>query len=228
MTNETLFLRRFMGDDIPEDYVEWAVQLLCEGFDSPSLRILAGLDLKFQRDEIEPYFTETCKELDIDIPPRVQEPRATARLIKNLGKLSAEAVIRMMADLCKKSGYSDPLLQVWFDIEEERSLKGSGHEGCFYPPEKLESLDEVVRQEWDLFVRASRLDLPEKFMRFIRCDKCGYIGKPKLKHKLLLSILGLEYPTCSRCGSFDYHNMIDPEVRDDYFRRLENDTAIDS
>ncbi len=59
----------------PEDYVEWAVERLCEGLDTPSLRILAGVNTRFDRDKIEPYFEKTCKELNIKPPCQNAKPR---------------------------------------------------------------------------------------------------------------------------------------------------------
>ncbi len=78
----------------------------------------------------------------------------TVGLVKrayDLGEMSVEVALQMMASLYQKSKYSDPLLVVWYNIEEEFSLRGSGHEGCFYPPDALDSLEGVFEHEWKLF-----------------------------------------------------------------------------
>ncbi|MGD1940570.1 MAG: hypothetical protein ACFB0G_04610 [Leptolyngbyaceae cyanobacterium] len=221
MLSETLWLYRRMSYAIPEDYVEWATQRLCEGQDSPSLRVLAGLEPKLERDEIKPYFIKACTELSLEMPLKAEEPRTTAEVIRKiygLSNLPPERAIDMMTELYQETNHSDPILSVWFEIAEELSLKGSGHEGCFYPLAEFNSLDEVVKKELALFARASRLALPEDFMAFIKCDRCGYIGQSKIECKLSEA----NWHTCRRCNSSDYQRMTSPKVRDDYFQQIES------
>jgi hypothetical protein len=56
MITESLFLKRAMNSAAPADYVNWAVERLIEGLDTPALRILAGLNPRLERDDIEPCF----------------------------------------------------------------------------------------------------------------------------------------------------------------------------
>lgn len=220
----------------PEDYIEWAVERLSEEIDSPSLRILAGLNPRFERDEVEPYFLQTCKELDIQPPSEFASPTECARLINRAYRqleMTAEAAIRMMAALYQRSGYSVSTLWVWNEIEEELALTGSGHEGCFYPPEALASLEDVFEREWSLFDRGTRLSLPVDFNRYIKCTKCGHFGEPLLKHRTRRDKIRAAIPwlrrkpplwhCCKVCGSYEYRTMADPEVRDAYFKQLEGE-----
>lgn len=173
MLTNTLLLNRSMGLATPESHINWAVERLCEGVDSPSLRILAGLNVLLERDEIEEYFTKTCKELNIDSLLKLAEPRKIAYLVKknyDLEEMSVEAALYMMAELYQKSEYSDPLLSVWYELEEELLAREDGNGGYFYPPDAIDSLENVFKREWALFERGLRLDLPEAFIRFIQCD----------------------------------------------------------
>jgi hypothetical protein len=235
MSIDYLLLIRSMGSATAENYVNWAVDCLAEGLDTPSLRILAGLSPRVEYDEIEPFFQKTCQELNIDITSQVDKPRQSANLVKqayDLGEMSAEEALQIMVFLFKKSNYSDPLLAVWFCIDEELDLKGSGYEGSFYFLDEFDSLDEVCKSEWPLFERGSHLNLPNDFYRFIKCDHCGYFGEPKLNRKSLASgvisrIRGLKpkpllWNTCACCGSCDYQNMIHPQVRAAYFNQMED------
>jgi hypothetical protein len=241
MKTDTLLLNRSIGYATPEDYIEWAVERLCEGMDSPSLRILAGLFVRFELDDIEPCFNNSCMELGIEFPALDAGPGKTAWLVKRAydqGEVSAESALHMMAALYSMSDYSDPLLSVWYEIEEELAQKGSGCEGYFYPPEGLDSVEQVFELEWKLFERASRLDLPAVFIRYIRCAQCGHIGEPQPRQKRLtlpgklramiarLNSTPSLWQACSRCGSFAYHNMVDPDVRDTYLTQLEGEQAI--
>lgn len=234
-STSTLLLRRSMGNALAEDYIDWATECLTQGQDSPSLRVLAGLHPRWERHEVEQYFQGTCRELGIAAIPADAPPRETARLVQEVyrgGKISADEAVRMMADLYTRSAYSDPVLSIWFEIEEELSLQGSGHEGCFYSPELLEHLEETVEREFALFSQAVALPLPPGFNRFIRCSRCSAIGPPKLKHRSATDAIkaGIRgawakpalWATCEHCGSFDYRGISDPDVREDYFLRLES------
>ena len=67
-TLELLELRAQKGMDI-KDYINWAVSALSDGFDSPSLAILAGLDYGvISQIEASEYFLRAVKELNLPIP----------------------------------------------------------------------------------------------------------------------------------------------------------------
>ena len=233
MTTATLLLQRAMGRATSEAHVRWAEERLLEGLDSRGLRILAGLNPRFEAEEIESYFLTACRELEIDLPAGPPAPRSAAFLVKNaydLGEISAEKALRMMADLYQMSDYGDPLLSVWYTIDEEFSLLGSGHEGAFYPTDPLADLDHLFIREWRLFELAIRLAPPGDFLNLIRCDRCGHIGKAKFRQRGLVDRLRARFkwcrrkpplwPTCRRCGSFAYRSMVDPEVREAYLTGL--------
>lgn len=236
MQTDNLILNRSLGTAYPDQYVDWAVERMCDGLDSPSLRILAGLNPKLETEEIEAYFRKTCSELNIECVNPAQEPRRSVDLIRRSyehGDMTAMTAFHMLARLYQHSEYSDPLLGVFYEIEEELSLRGSGHEGCFYPPDALVDLDEALRSEFDLFFAASQLDLPKGFSRFIRCEHCGHIGEARLRRKTLGDKIRGMIPrlrpkpawwfTCSRCGSFDYKIMMDPDVRRDYLNQIKSE-----
>ncbi len=58
---DKLLLDRWMGDAPGEDYIAWAVDLLVAGRDTPSLRILAGLNPIHEQYEIDEYFFALVK-----------------------------------------------------------------------------------------------------------------------------------------------------------------------
>lgn len=236
MQTDSLMLNRSLGSAYPEQYVDWAVERLCDGLDTPSLCVLAGLNPKFETEEIEAYFQKACAELEIDCMRPAEEPRRAVGLIRRSyerSDITAEAAFHLLARLYEHSDYSDPLLGVFYEIEEELSLRGSGHEGCFYPPDALADLDDALATEFSLFNAAAEIDLPKAFTRFIRCSKCGYIGESRLRRKTLGDkirglVPGLRpkpawWHTCARCGCFDYKIMMDPEVRRDYLNKIQSE-----
>ncbi|MFK5922628.1 MAG: hypothetical protein QM496_10645 [Verrucomicrobiota bacterium] len=239
METDTLMLKRSLGSAFSSLYVDWAVERLCEGSDTPSLRILAGLNPKFESEEIESYFRNSCKELKIECVNEVVEAQQSAGLVQRsyeCGETAAEEALHMLARIYADTGYSDPLLAVFSDIEEELSFKGTDHEEIFYPPDDLQDLDAALKTEFALMADGLRLDLPKEFCSFTRCEDCSYIGKSRFRHKTLWDKLkglipGL-YPrpplwhTCFKCGSFDYKIMMDPEVRNDYYNRLKSEENV--
>jgi len=65
-----LLAKKIKGSVVGQDYVDWAVQALTEDFDSPSLAILASLDIPndFSLWEAEKYFQSVVSELGWSIP----------------------------------------------------------------------------------------------------------------------------------------------------------------
>lgn len=226
-------LNRSIGSAFPDQYVAWAVQLLCDGADTPSLRILAGLNPKLETEEVEEYFLKTCRELNIYCFLPANEPRRSVFLFQRSyeeGEISSETAFHALARLYEQSNYADPLLAVFYEIEEELSLLGSGIEGRFYPIEFLKDLDAALKREFTLFREAALLDLPADFLQFIRCDRCGHIGESVSRYKTLKDKLKAlfpgsrrrtcRWPACTKCRSFSNETMMNPDVRREYFAQV--------
>ncbi|MEM1239000.1 MAG: hypothetical protein AAGI45_04080 [Cyanobacteria bacterium P01_H01_bin.26] len=91
-----------------EDCVQWAVDTLCVGKDSPSLRILAGLAPPFYSFEVRAYATKALKELGIGIPTEKNAISVYAwYLIKDILADAACMQDRLSAlgDLCAGKDY---------------------------------------------------------------------------------------------------------------------------
>jgi hypothetical protein len=230
MDTETLLLHRASGAAMAEDYVGWAVESLSSGLDSPSLRILAGLNLRFDQDEVEQYFVSSAAELGIQLlEPGVRNGALLIKRKYDRNEISAETAIEMLAKLYQASDYSDVLLAIWWDIAEELSHRGSGYEGVYYPPELLSSLTTVFEREWALFERASLLSVDPDFCHFVLC-RCGYIGKPLMKRhsrfeRILRRLRGKRfhyvYNVCPQCAAKELRSFQHPDVRERYFSTLE-------
>src|SRR5215204_1733087 len=65
---KSIFGKRALRQLSSPDYVEWAGEMLGKGYDSHSLRILAGLDKFVSTDDAEDYFVRSIRELDPTIP----------------------------------------------------------------------------------------------------------------------------------------------------------------
>ncbi len=71
MTRETLYLlaRRYLNRASLGDFVDWAIFLLEEGYDTEHLRMLASLGPAPVFADIEYYFGQTIRELNWIVPP---------------------------------------------------------------------------------------------------------------------------------------------------------------
>ena len=226
---DKLLLDRWMGDAPGEDYIAWAVDLLVAGRDTPSLRILAGLNPIHERGDIEGYFLRTCKELGLELLESSDNPRDAVPFVKRLyqsGTLSPEETVHRMANFYEISDYSDPLLEPWFALEDALVY---GPPVFLRLPEEIESLEETIDREWVLFDRAVALNLPDGFQKFVRCNTCRHIG-PRARPTFFRSLCVLltrgyiaadtQPAECAKCGSSPLMHMACAEVREDYFSRL--------
>lgn len=228
-STESLLLRRALGRACPQDYVDWAIDQICRGIDSSNLRILAGLNLRFDRDEVESYFLLSCRDLGIVHTDDAVAPLDVAGLIRRFyeqGRISSDETIEMMAELYESSEYQEELLAPWYSMREELSCG----DGYFYPTAALQSVEVAVRREWGLFDRASRLGLPLGWLRGSRCTDCAHVGVSQMKGPSLVARVlarlmprpALSRAICKTCGSERLMSLGDPDARSAYFDQLES------
>lgn len=69
-----LFVREELGLAHPSEFISWATAALVAGFDSPSLRLLAGLDLsvrsEVRKEEVDKLHQQALREIGISPPSR--------------------------------------------------------------------------------------------------------------------------------------------------------------
>jgi hypothetical protein len=226
---ELLFLRRALGRARPEDYVDWAVDQLCGGADGASLRVLAGLSMRFDRDDVEAYFRLSCRELGLVEIDEATPPLEIARMVQRAytqRKISPDEAVVMLADIYESTEYQEELLEPWYSMREELAC-GNGY---LYPPEALASIERAVRREWHLLDRASRLALPRGWMRLSRCADCAHVGAmrvvgPSVVSRVLATLRqrpALRRAACEKCGSDQLTSLCNPDARGAYLEHLES------
>ena len=135
--------------------------MLVSDEDTPSLRILAGLNPRLEHHDIQPDFLKACNELDIPPIDVGGDPRLVMPYIRRLyfdGKLSTHRTLHEISMIASASRYSVPLLVL---LSEAHDLFG------LYDDE-LGPLKEWMDREWDLFDLAEGLDLPVDLYRYLR------------------------------------------------------------
>ncbi len=139
-----LLVREFGGLNIGSDFVEWAVQALCDGFDSPALRLLAGLDLGGQVSAFEAaeHFRTALAELRVDLPDQDSLIRTYVREIARDiadGALSPQAgVHRIHSEVLAPFDHPADLMSWCFLWEGLRPGSYDSLDGA--------ALDDVIRQ----------------------------------------------------------------------------------
>ncbi|HSG31547.1 MAG TPA: hypothetical protein VLB82_08385 [Thermodesulfobacteriota bacterium] len=109
-----LFLSTDSGD--PSDCISWAEEALHNGFDSPSLRILAGLDKPLNSFEVNEYTTRALHELNIKIP---SESEAVDEYASELVLLIIDHpermrdVLKLLSDLAISTEFQDNIFDYY-------------------------------------------------------------------------------------------------------------------
>ena len=192
--------------------------MLANGKDSPSLRVLAGEDPANWQD-VERYFRLVCRELKVKILTDDDGPREVANWVHKLyrlGEFSPKQTLGMMSMLYERSDCSDPLLSLWFRVQDE------------FFPEPLDYLKEWIDEEWEIFDAARDLEIPPEFYILCRCSRCGqFAPRPKSSFyrdfavwRDFAPVAQVELASCRRCGDTHLLHMGFPEVQEDYFERL--------
>jgi hypothetical protein len=228
-TTESLLLRRALGRACPEDYVSWAVDQLCREADSASLRVLAGLSVRFDRDEIEAYFRRSCGELGLVEVDEGTPPLEVARMVQRAyagRRVSADEAVEMMAQIHSSHEYQEELLEPWYNMREELAWG----DGYYYPSVKLASVEDAVRVEWSLLDRATQLGLPPGWMRLSRCADCAHVGatrvvEPSFVARVLARLRrepAWSRAACEKCGSGQLTNLCNPDARAAFLDEVES------
>ncbi len=194
------FARRALHEVSAEDLVGWAVEMLGAGQDTPSLRILAGLDLErpLDSEEVERYFQKALIELGVPEPDPGEALLRYARLlvVETLeGRRDPRATLARMTDLALET--RDERLAVWRDLGD-----------CVSEDE----IEAAVLREAGLLREFGDLEWPEGLGSWFTCADCGLTGQPREKRSpwLILPIyiawrLPVRKPlieqVCAGCGS---------------------------
>jgi hypothetical protein len=150
----TVFGRRAMNRVSAADYVEWATGMLVDGHDTPTLRVLAGLDERGSAFEAEEYFRRVLRELQIPEPDEAGKMRAyacdLARQIVS-GTLAAEEGVRALYQVCLATGYA-PQFMVWLYLDDALDSIKAGDYPYTYETATADSYAGIVKMEARRFI----------------------------------------------------------------------------
>ena len=154
MTTPAIFIERADHNLSASDYVEWAISMLEQDFDSPSLRILASLDGSSSH-EADDYFCRAIRELHISAPNPKENRRAFACDIATwlvAGTLDAKIGVRQLSGICRDFDYAEDYL-VWLYLEDALADIEAGLWPHAYDSLTTANFEETVRNEARQFLK---------------------------------------------------------------------------
>jgi hypothetical protein len=137
------------------DYIDWAEEMLIQGYDTPNLRILAGLDRKNSIFAVEQYFHTAIKELNIEeIEPntavRIYACEVAKQIINGEIKSSQQA-IEALYQIYVGTDYDSDYM-IWSELDDAFASIRAGEYPYTYPSATLENFAAILKQEATKFI----------------------------------------------------------------------------
>jgi hypothetical protein len=108
--------RYILGLRVLPEWVDWAAEAIVAGYDSQSLRILAGLQPPFDDQELNRLSNKSFSELNI-VPLKKESciPFYTTLILRKAldGQLTQREALEKLKDMCVATGYEKPLMDFY-------------------------------------------------------------------------------------------------------------------
>jgi len=154
ISTKAIFGKRALYQLPAGDYAEWAGEMLVQGYDSYSLRILAGLGRLASTFEAEDYFLRSARELGLSIPDAEAAVRAYACEVAQQiagGQLAGREGVRELYRVCIATEYDRDYL-IWLELDDALDSLLSGAYAHTFEAATLENFDEVAKREAEKFI----------------------------------------------------------------------------
>lgn len=118
----SLFGKQAIESVLVEEYVQWSIHMLEEGFESLNLCMLAGLENPLNLFEVKGHFEKSINELGILRKTPDEEIHDYAlTLIRSLANknISPKEALPLLSDICIKTGYNSKYM-IWYSLEDAR------------------------------------------------------------------------------------------------------------
>jgi hypothetical protein len=202
---EVLLAERLLTSFDSQKYVDWAVDLIALGYESENLFILAGLD---NEDTLvrEKYFGHVIRELNLDVTIDILfllDKYALYIAEKIIGKKIMPLVgLGIFQDIVRASDYDEKYC-FFMDLQEDIDVLTDFNFTIFNTGLNKENKEQYVLEEFKIFYESSKINNCDVY-NFCFCNKCGAVGKPKLRTKYQFK-KPYKYSAwaCSECSSDD-------------------------
>ena len=154
LSTRALFGKRALSKLSASDYVDWAIEMLVQGYDSHALCILAGFERSASVFEADDYFQRAVVELGLSSPDDSSAVRAYACEIAQqvvVGQLAGQEGVRALYQICRATEYDRDYL-IWLELDDALDSLLAGEHPYTYESATLENFDRVAKQEAEKFI----------------------------------------------------------------------------
>jgi hypothetical protein len=156
-TTIAVFARENLKIIRAEEYVEWAIHMLEQGFESYNLCMLAGLVPLLNMFEVQSHFRKSIDELGIVRKSQSEEINDYAIiLISGLvdKSISPDTALPILNKLCVASDYEEYF--IFYELDDARLDVNSGHYPHMYPDAYDNDFIEVVSKEAKAYLKKQK------------------------------------------------------------------------
>ena len=210
----TLLAKRVATYFDSQKYVDWAVELLQNGYETESLVILAGLDSS-DAAEKETYFWKAIRELKLNIEKSDFESvesyfRLVARHVIE-DQINPTEGLNIILSVIHAGEYA-PEYSLFYELEEDLDLLGNSESPFFNSELTLENREEYIKEEFRFFLETQGLEIDESLKYKGYCLQCNDFRRVDIRKRLLRNPVLI----CESCGS----EGIEPSNHPNTKRRL--------
>jgi len=148
------------------DYIDWAVDKIVSGYDSPNLRMLSGLDSSGGLFEAEFHFGRSLNELGIVEPDRAGKFKGYAiELAQQIleEQLSLRDGVNILYRICVLLDYAKEFM-IWLELDDAiEDIKTGGYPHS-YSTMTAENFENIVRSEAEKFLESAKNNFLPKLL----------------------------------------------------------------
>lgn len=165
----------------------------------------------YPREEIKEYFWNSVNELGLKLK------KSDFDLLENFALYIANSVItdrvapkeglRIMNEIIRESDYSSKYIQ-FHNLDEDIVYLNYDNITLFNSFDNTDNINEIIKEEFNLFLEAERMNLNDKYREFTFCNNCQTLSKPTLKSKKnWLGKIKYNHWVCPNCKSKDLEHF---------------------
>ena len=150
-----------LGLNCLQDLVDWAVNAIVVGFDSPSLRVLAGLQAPFDNQEVDRLFSRVFSELDIiSLTKGNCIPFYIAPIVRQTieGKIQQRDALKKLKDLCLATNYEKPLMDFYLLYHALSDLEISVNQ-WYWKGANCENINQIISDYFKNWLKNQSADI---------------------------------------------------------------------
>lgn len=133
-----------------KDIIDWAIELLILGYDSPNLRILAGLTHLNDRQEVTDYVNQTLEDFKISLlTGKIAVIAYTAVIIKEFlrKKISQKRMLQEIHQLCIAWDYLEEIYDFYLLWNALDDLRYDNNFQYYWPDATRDNIDTIIKEQ---------------------------------------------------------------------------------